>query len=231
MNRMISGALAIVFCAAMAIGGASSQVRNRQELSRLFTNYTVAAFRSLPAATNTISIEFLNQELLDAAVFHETNRRRVQNGLPPLGYSSPARQAARLQSRGMAKGRFVEHSNPDPRQRTPSDRARLAGLRPRLLGENVASSFGRRYQSGMGFFVREEGGRKVYSYQPNGPSIPMHTYVSFAESLLDSWMDSPEHRKNILQRGAAYLGCACEHSSDQAAMETFYCTQVFYTPL
>jgi uncharacterized protein YkwD len=112
-----------------------------------------------------------------------------------------------------------------------SDRAKLAGLRPRVLAENVASTFGRRYKSGQPFYSREQNGRKIYSAEPNGPPIPMHTYSSFAEALVDSWMKSPGHRKNILHSEVEYLGCACDLPRNPNAMETFYCTQVFFTPL
>jgi len=72
-----------------------------------------------------------------------------------------------------------------------ADRARAVGLHTSFLAENVASAFGRRYKSGAKFFVREEAGRKIYSYEPNGPAIPMHSYLSFAEALVDEWMSSP----------------------------------------
>jgi uncharacterized protein YkwD len=231
MHGKIGAVLALV-CGWFAMGAANPpSQQTKAELPALFTNYTSQSFRSLPAATTPISLDRFNQELLDAAVFHETIRRRLQNGLSPCEYHSKVREAARLQSVAMAKRRFVEHVNPDPRQRTFSDRAKLVGLRPRLLAENVASAFGRRYKSGMEFFVRQERGEKIYSYQPNGAPIPMHTYISFAEALLDEWMESPGHRKNILLDSAKYLGCACVRSSDDTVIETFYCTQVFYTPL
>jgi len=197
----------------------------------LFTQYDAASFAKLPQARQVIDADAINPDLLDAAVFHETNRRRQQQRLPALKYDEKARAAARTQSRDMAKGAFVDHENPDPTKKTMKDRANLAGLRPRVLAENVASTFGRRYKSGQPFYSREENGRKIYSSQPNGPQIPMHTYLSFAEALVDSWMKSPGHRKNILHSEVEYLGCACELPRNPNAMETFYCTQVFFTPL
>jgi uncharacterized protein YkwD len=59
----------------------------------------------------------------------------------------------------------------------------------------------------------------------------MHTYLSFAEALVESWMQSPGHRKNILHKEQEYLGCACELARKTNAMETFYCAQVFFAPL
>jgi uncharacterized protein YkwD len=197
----------------------------------LFTGYDAASFAKLPQARQLIDPDAVNLDLLDAAVFHETNRRRRQQGLPALKYDEKARAAAQIQSRDMAKGGFVDHENPDPTKKTMNDRAKLAGLRPRVLAENVASAFGRRYKSGQPFYSREENGQKIYSAEPNGRPIPMHTYLSFAEALLDSWMKSPGHRKNILHGEVEYLGCACELPRNPNAMETFYCTQVFFTPL
>src|SRR5262245_17854006 len=159
-----------------------------RNVADLFTQYDSTSFAKLPQPRQLIDPDALNQDLLDAAVFHETNRRRQQQRLPPLKYDERARVAARMQSRDMAKGGFVDHENPDPTKKTMNDRARLAGLRPRILAENVASTFGRRYKSGQPFYAREENGRKIYSAQPNGSPIPMHTYLSFAEALLDSWM-------------------------------------------
>jgi uncharacterized protein YkwD len=199
--------------------------------AELFTASDFGSFAKLAAARQVIDPDAVNYDLLDAAVFHETNRRRQQQGLAALKHDEKARVAAKMQSRDMAKGGFVDHENRDPRKKTMSDRAKLAGLRPRVLAENVASTFGRRYKSGQPFYSREENGQTVYSSQPNGPPIPMHTYLSFAEALVDSWMKSPGHRKNILHVDVQYLGCACELPRNPNAMETFYCTQVFFTPL
>lgn len=199
--------------------------------SELFTKHDADSFARLAAARRVIDPDAVDYDLLDAAVFHETNRRRREKGLSALKHDAKARTAAQTQSRDMAKGGFVGHENPDPRKKTLGDRAKLAGLRPRVLAENVASTFGRRYTSGKAFYSREENGRKIYSATPDGPPIPMHTYLSFAEALLDSWMKSPGHRKNILHREVEYLGCACALPRNPNAMETFYCTQVFFTPL
>jgi len=58
------------------------------------------------------------------------------------------------------------------------------------------------------FYARVEDERLVFSYEPEGDPIKPHTYVGFALSLLDHWMNSPGHRKNILDKNPAHLGCA-----------------------
>ena len=198
----------------------------------LFTQYTTASFRKLPAANQVIDPEKVNKALLDAAVFHETNRRRAMEKLKPLRHHAKAREAAAIQSRSMAETGVVRHENPQPNASVPSDRAQLAGLaRPAFLAENVASTFARRYRSGVKFYVREEDGREIYSAEPNGPPIPLHTYLTFATTLVDSWMVSLGHRNNIMAPEAEYLGCSCIRGEKRTAMDTYYCTQVFYRPL
>lgn len=197
-----------------------------------FTNYTAESFRKSPSARQQIQPDKLHRDLLDAAVFHETNRRRSQHGLPPLKFDLRAREAARMQAQAMARHGFVGHENAfDAQRKTMMDRARLAGLQPGFLAENVASSFARRYESGSSFYIRTENGRKVFSVTPNGPQIPMRSYVEFAEALLDGWMNSPGHRKNILHQSPEFLGTACEPAREREEMEKVCCTQVFFTPL
>jgi uncharacterized protein YkwD len=196
-----------------------------------FTNHTAESFRELKAAHEKIQPERINRDLLDAAVFHETNRRREQRGLPALAYHDGARQAARMQSETMAKHQFVAHDNPfDLKLKTLMDRARRAGLKPRFVAENVASAFARHYETGERFYVRVENGEQILSGKPDGPPIPMRTYIEFAKALLDDWMSSPGHRENILHKSARYLGCACVPLLEDASMEKIYCTQVFFTP-
>jgi uncharacterized protein YkwD len=197
-----------------------------------FTNYNWQSFRQLPQARQRLDPGHYDLLLLDMAVFHETNRRRQQNALAPLLFDSRVRQLAQLQSRAMAEQEFVGHENPaEPEKKTLEDRVHVIGLNPSFVAENVASAFGRQYKSGQKYYIREENGQKIYSYTPKGPNIPMHTYISFAEALVDSWMNSPGHRKNILHPLPKYLGCSCEPGKKADDLFTFYCGQNFFSPL
>ncbi|HUR45776.1 MAG TPA: CAP domain-containing protein [Candidatus Saccharimonadales bacterium] len=197
----------------------------------LFTSYNWQSFRKVPKANEPINPQNIDVVLLDAAVFHETNRRRLELKLPALGFAPLARQMANLQTHAMAEQGFVGHENlAEPQKKTMTDRARLAGLKFSSIAENVASTFGRRYKSGANFYSREENGVKIFSYAPHGPEIPMHTAVSFAEALVDAWMNSPPHRKNILLTNSKFLGCSCEQGKQSGEMMTFYGTQIFFAP-
>ena len=197
-----------------------------------FTDYTAEAFFELKATGEKIDPIQVDRALLDAAVFHETNRRRLRHGLPALAFDGRAREAARMQSAAMAKHGFIGHQNPfDAELRTPMDRAQRAGLQPRFIAENLADAFARRHPDDGKIYVRVEAGKKIASTRAEGPPIPVHTYRGFAQALLDDWMGSPGHRQNILHRSPEYLGTACSPANGQAPTEKFSCTQVFFAPL
>jgi uncharacterized protein YkwD len=188
-------------------------------------------FAALPEARKPIQISALDGDLLAAAILHATNQQRAKHRLPALEYDPAATQAARLQANVMAKEKFLGHENDfDPALKTPLDRIRKVGLKPRFIAENVALEFARQYRSGDLFYTRTVDGETVFSATPDGPPMPMHSYASFAAALLDGWMHSPDHRANILSDKPRRLGCAGATSRDEAGMEVFYCAQVFFTP-
>jgi uncharacterized protein YkwD len=193
---------------------------------------TPAHFRETKAAKEELRFEVVDSELLSAAVLHETNRRRAEKGLRPLKYHAKAERAAEIQSKIMKKRGSISHENPgNALYETLPKRVRAAGVNPGFAAENVATAFGLRYESGKGFFKREEGGKTVFSYSPKGSSIRPHTYVSFAEALVEAWMNSPGHRDNILHKEPESLGVSCVGSVGESGLPIFYCTQVFLAPM
>jgi len=188
-------------------------------------------FRSDPAVGAEIDFDDIDYDLLAAAVFHETNRRRAEHNLPALEYKRELREASRIQARGMKHEQGISHEHPKEDKQTVEDRLEHVGLNPRFFSENVAMVFGIRYESGEPFYIRREDGRRILSDEPGGPPIPPHTYQSFAEGLLESWMDSPGHRRNILATQPDSLGAECHHDRGEDGMDRFFCAQVFFAPL
>ena len=80
-------------------------------------------------------------------IFHLTNAFRVYHGLSPLGWSSPASDAARLHSQDMADKNYFQHVSPDGR--TPSDRLKAQGVTDyTTAGENITGGYGSLLVSG-----------------------------------------------------------------------------------
>ena len=146
----------------------------------------------------------IDQARLNAAVFHVTNERRAQAGLPLVRYHRLLEVAAMGHARRMATLGFFSHHDPtDARFATTTKRGRAAGIASPAIAENIHSTFSLRYAGGP---VYPLGGRGQFSTAAGGPPLPMHTYLSFADAVVQAWMNSPGHRDNILHRDARQLG-------------------------
>jgi uncharacterized protein YkwD len=187
------------------------------------------AFFALESTGRTIDPQKVDQALLAAALFHETNRLRQKHGRPPLRQDARLDAAARMHAGDMARKNYLDHINPhNPERRTPQDRALLAGFHFRFLAENVATHFTIQYQSGRAVYRVPAG--TGFSYRPDGPPIPRHTYRSFAAAVLAQWMNSPGHRRNILADPPERFGSDCRLRQEQGGLDQFYCVQLFGAP-
>lgn len=175
----------------------------------------------------TIDFENIDYPLLHAAIFYRTNYERVRHGLKPLGFNFQLEISAYNHSKWMVERNFFEHTNPySARRRTPSDRGRLAGISNPKVAENIANVFGLKYQGGKSVYFRGAG---RFSYSPSGELVPPHTYASFAVYVLEKWMNSPGHRRNILSPSGLQLGCGVWFYRDARfnRMPRFMATQNF----
>ena len=190
-------------------------------------------FASLEAATAPIDPANINYPLLAEAIFHETNLRRQENERQVLDHLPSLDQAACVHARDMVEGNFFAHQNPnEAKKETPLNRVENQGLEVGFVAENIAQTFALQYESGTSVYTRQEDGEIVFSYEAGGEALPPHTYQSFAGTLLNQWMDSPGHRKNILDEEPSHLGAGCEHMEDgELGMPMLTCVQLFFDHL
>ncbi len=106
---------------------------------------------------------------LERTIFRFTNEVRQRNGVPPLTWENSLREVARAHSADMLVRNYFSHVNPEGR--SPHDRI-IAGSRFPLsmTGENIWTGTGR---------------------QPGDTR-------QLARIIVDNWMSSPGHRKNLL---------------------------------
>jgi uncharacterized protein YkwD len=175
----------------------------------------------------TMSIRKLDQALLARAIFAETNRVRRGMGLKELKASDEADEAAAIQASMCAARRFLGHENPLAGLATPMDRATHAGLKASSVAENIAVTplldVGNAGQIGI---VRVEGETRYVNPETGKPATN-HTYETFAAHLVQRWMDSPPHRRNIVNPRFELLGCASFPSKGASGADVFYSVQVF----
>lgn len=213
----------------LGAGGDLTYAQRRADPAAPLFDMPAEQFFAAPQAGRTLDARSVDYDVISAAIFHETNLRRRENGKPPLGHDPRLVAAARTHAASMAQQNYVSHTDPHrSERRTPRDRALLAGFISRYLAENIATHLDIHYEAGRMIYRVPEG--SGFSYRPQGPPIPRHTYRSFAASLLAQWMNSPEHRRNILADQPEFFGADCRPRPEMEGMSTFYCVQLFGSP-
>lgn len=178
--------------------------------------YQISAenFSRLPQVNNAINPKNPDYELLDAAIFHQTNLIRKKFGLPNLKIRSGLYSAAKNHSESMINHDFYDHQNPYNRSlRNLDNRVEKFDGRYFELAENIAEID---MIDTPNEFCPERLSNGEYRYlncRTKRP-YPMMSYWKLAEEALRLWMESRPHRRNILHSEMQYMGCAvriCKH--------------------
>jgi uncharacterized protein YkwD len=131
-----------------------------------------------------------------ARLIHESvNEIRTQKGRATLAYADSLTPLARVHSQDMARRDFLAHVNPDGQG--VNDRARKIGLdcTKSVDASRTAHGFGENLFSGTIY----RGYREIMEPgQPTRREYDWHTESSFARLVVQGWMDSRGHRKNLL---------------------------------
>ena len=169
---------------------------------------TMDNFRDLEVLHETMDLGDIDYPRLEAAVFLVTNEQRYKRGLSLLRFHPLLSDAARGHAQRMVAHDFYDHRDPTSRAlATPQDRGRRAGIRNPAIAENIHNVAAIQYDGG---WVYPRGGRGRFARSPGGALIPAHTYLSFADSVVTDWMNSPGHRANIMHREARQLGIGAQ---------------------
>ncbi len=134
---------------------------------------------------------------VEGLILEASNRARAEKKRPPLESEEVLVKAARDHSQDMLKRNYLSHFSPE--KKSVVDRVKK--YQPKLqrsVGENLHT---------------------ITSSQ--GLVDPK----AIAGQMMDDWMHSSSHRKNILSKDYAFLGVGC--ASDG---ERIFCTQVFGGP-
>ena len=206
MHRAVRLCVAAVVLAGAAVCPAGEKAWD----DSFYARFDRAKFSAYKPANEKIDFKNVDQGLMGAAIFYETNRRRNIHHKRPLLFSPALHKAALDHARNMVKYDFHGHVNPrDKTKRTLWQRMKLAGLTRCAVSENVAYVPGRKYP-----VTEMKPGEGQVKIDPN--NIPAeHTYISFARQLLDGWMLSPGHKQNILSVKTTYLGCAAVYCTKE----------------
>ncbi|HCU25923.1 MAG TPA: hypothetical protein DF383_12975 [Deltaproteobacteria bacterium] len=142
----------------------------------------------------------LLSETVETLLFEASNQERAKNkGVPFQAFQSEAIlvRAARDHSRDMLRRNYLSHFSPEKKSVVDRVKKYQPQLR-RSLGENLHT-----ITSAQGL--------------TDPPAI--------VTQMMEDWMHSPSHRKNILSKDYKFLGVGCASTK-----QTIFCTQVFGGP-
>jgi len=185
-------------------------------------------FFKWPVAQTRITKDAADITLLEAAVFHQSNRERIAAKLPPFKPSTALHAAARGHSDEMAKLQYFDHTSPTSANRTMADRLRTVGLANVAAGENIAVQPAREMGSGEYLIRKNPDGTETWTDRATGKIMSYYTYEQLAKEILTNWMNSPHHRENLMNKEYLYLGIgAARGPYGTNKQDSFYFTQNF----
>lgn len=204
-----------------------SSFQGYTQYQNLYDSLSLKNFEDYKPFLKPIDTLTIDLPLLNVAIFFYTNKERIKRKKTELKYSVYLERSSELHSRLMHKDKFFGHTHPTNKTlKEPENRARAVGIRNPHIAENVLQTFVLQYKSNSNTLVDGPG---RFLYEKSRKPIPVHTYLSLAEEIVDKWMHSPGHRKNILHDSAVQLGCGSTFYYDNKFnyMPTVLTTQNF----
>jgi len=168
---------------------------------KFYKNHTLKSFLNLPDVNEQTSSKRFDHAIFCAALFHYSNKQRTKNGEKGCRHHYLLTKSSILHSKEMRKHNFFNHTNPH--------NSKLKFLRNRL--DIVCKGTRHSFQIGgenIADFPLSDKKTVVYI----GPmkfktKSPKDTYAELAKKVVDGWMNSPGHRKNILKSEFEFMGC------------------------
>lgn len=149
---------------------------------------------------------------LEKEILKLINQKRKEYNLKPLKLHEKLNEIALLHSKDMVKRNYTSHISPDGL--SPNDRAKKAGFNIKIKKKNG-------YRIGIGENIYET----QAMMEENGKiSYYLEKYPVVAKKVVNSWMASEGHRKNILNPDYKITGIGIAISKDKKIK----ITQVFF---
>lgn len=197
-------------------------------LTLLFTGS--AAFAAcegrLPSgAARAINPNAPNLSTFSASVRYYANVQRCRLGLEPFDADAALLNAATVHSTYMARARNLSHKSNVNGYRSLKERMRSSNVRMRTAGENIGQNF--LYVLGGKSISLASRGRCKFTYSDTGAAVPQHSYASLASELVNSWMASSGHRKNLANRRFTRMEASFGFTPDDSTCGFIYASQNF----
>lgn len=142
--------------------------------------------------------ETFNDTLLERLIVEELNLKRKYHGKTSLDWNDIIQAPAKLHVQAMVNDNFFSHSNPrNSQMRDLETRMESTGLSLEGWAENIL------YTDNLGlngdpYFIESFRGEDVVKSQRTGKIVRPISYRDLAISMVDQWMGSKGHRRNML---------------------------------
>ena len=190
---------------ALAASGTSEKVARTTWTAASYAEHDASSFFALPEVKAHMKPGKLDLPLLNAAVFYATNEARLRHKLKPFKHSAALERAAQGHSAAMTRHNFFSHTSVVKGQEKMSQRMAREGVSGGYRAENIAQFSGLEYTAGKSVYTPPTNGG-YFSYRPKGKPILPRTYAGAGRTVVTQWMNSPGHRRNILNPRLRYLG-------------------------
>ena len=180
---------------------------------------------SAKAAKTVVPATRINQALLDEAIRAEVNFHRCRAGLSSLTTAGNGlANQAKKHSSWMARTQQLTHRSTVAGSATLKQRLKKSGARFRTGAENIGMVH--RYQiDNQRFKIINSNACQFTTY--GGKPLPAHSYASLARHAVNLWMNSPGHRKNILNRKVTKMSTGVAFDPKAQYCGRFWLTQNF----
>lgn len=185
-----------------------------------------ACSRALPSGSDAVvdAGRRIDKGRIDAAIRVEVNYHRCQAGLSALKPSDGLRRVAGTHAVWMAKARELSHRSTVAGQATTLARLKASGLRFHAGSENIG--YLARYQIDGARFRIRDAPACAFASQSGQPIAP-HSYATLARMIVTLWMQSPAHRRNILDPKVSRVGSAIGFDAAAPNCGRYYVAQGF----
>jgi uncharacterized protein YkwD len=168
-------------------------------------------FLAIPAIYQPIDARNPDTQLLDATVFHLSNQLRRKYHLTSLTFSPILYKIVSQHSEAMIEKNFYSHENPySSQKRKLANRVFSQTNEFTQLAENLAEN-DIIYTKNNEFCYNEpsrRGGDFEFIDCDSGKPLPMQNYRELAQNIVNSWMESPPHRANLLNKNYKAMACS-----------------------
>lgn len=165
-----------------------------------------------------------DEALFGEAVLIYSNAARRERGLAPLTPDPRLARVAVDQARNMAKLRSLSHDLPNSGQSGFRQRLAQQGVRYGDAAENIA--MGKVYDL-IGRPISTKMSGCAFTYGDTGAPVPIQSYASAGQEVVEKWLASPRHRASLLSPKFERFGAGVGVDPAGAACGDLYMAQDF----